>query len=753
MKKLMALLLAATTAISMFATSASALFTINSYAEDEGYLDAYTATSVRLTEQKIIVTQPQHKVGADPIVTEIATIEDLIDFVEHLNFDAPDKAPMIFEAQKEITGNDSLRYGTIYMYDYALDIDPSENRVYEKALEKFDEMINELSRTTPERTDITIADFYKAWEAAYLLQPAKGMTNVTEERLEAIDQVKAISNDVLRFMGYADNAVDRVPDASLFDHISFSEYNMHTLIMDAHKTGRNNTTISNAKTSELVYLYKEYERVFNEVDFVDPTTAENSYNELYDEVIRYKESDFTADNWDKVQEYLSEAEALAAKAVSSIDWNKALTALQSAAGVKGIPVKYMDLQRALMSVYADDKGQSKIEYVQKEYSGLATDNCLYHEADFRVRTDGTKYVYSNEWTDFAINYYGTNTNTIKVIEEYSAYTWVYKLWTDIKKSSTAAKQSEVDEALERFNKAVDRLTPTQGSVAEWRLVMLQNFVDKAKALNEDDFVTTGKKWTTLQEAVADAENTLRKTNPSDGELSKVTLLLENALNDMLKNSKAVPSTMKKELKDLIAKADKLVANVTTQTGAQVVALRDAAAEGSEVYENIVDTYNDPEKATISEVQAAIDALNEAIDDFNKPTGWVLEDGEWFYGDYADGWYQIGDTWYMFNADGTLKVNEWFQVDGTWYWSNENGGLAVGWAKIDGKWYFFNQGNAMKTGWVLSNGSWYYLASSGAMVTGWNWIGGDCYYFYDNGAMAANTTIGGYKVDANGAWVK
>ena len=107
---------------------------------------------------------------------------------------------------------------------------------------------------------------------------------------------------------------------------------------------------------------------------------------------------------------------------------------------------------------------------------------------------------------------------------------------------------------------------------------------------------------------------------------------------------------------------------------------------------------------------------------------------------------------VFNDDGSLKVSEWFQRDGKWYWANENGGLAVGWAKVDGKWYFFKGNNAMKTGWEKVDNNWYYLSSSGAMVTGWNWINGKCYYFYNSGAMAANTTIGGYKVDANGAWI-
>jgi len=732
MKKFLALLLAATTAISMFAASASAVFTIDSYAESEAYLDAYAPVKLRLTTEKIIVTQPQHAIGASDIITEIATVEDLMEFVEHLEFGEPEETPVIFEAMKEITGNDNLRYGKIYMYDYELNIDPSKDKSYAKALEEFDEVVKELLSTTPARTDLTVADFYKAWEEAYLLQPAKGIDNVSEAREEVYNAAKKCGTEVHAYMKSNDNANGQVPNPALFDHVAYAEMNMHTLITDVYKDCRSTSTLNGYTTSQILYLVNEWNRVIEEIEYLDPTAQEEAYIELYDKVSEYVESDYTADNWAKFQDFIAQAEEIAATAVTTQDWTEAVDALNSANSVKGIPVKYADLQKALMSVYADEKGVSKIDYVTKEYSGLPSDHCLYNEADFRVRADGSKYVYSDEWTEFAINYYTTNTNTIKIIDEYSAYTWVYKLWEDIKKSSTAAKQSEVDEALERFNRAIDRLTPTKGSVAEWRLVMLQSYVDKANGLNEDDFVTTSKKWSTLKAAVKDAENTLRKTNPSDGEVSKVTLLLQDALNEMLKGAKAIPTAMKKELKDLISEADKLVTKVTTQTGAQVVALRDASDAGAKVYENIDDTYTNPEKATISEVQAAIDALKEAIDDFNNPKGWVLEDGKWYYGDYADGWYKIGETWFMFNADGTLKVSEWFKVDGKWYWSNSNGGMVVGWAKVDGKWYFFNQGNAMMTGWVKSNGLWYYLTESGAMAT--------------------NTTIDGYKVNENGVWV-
>jgi len=46
-----------------------------------------------------------------------------------------------------------------------------------------------------------------------------------------------------------------------------------------------------------------------------------------------------------------------------------------------------------------------------------------------------------------------------------------------------------------------------------------------------------------------------------------------------------------------------------------------------------------------------------------------------------------------------------------------------------------------------------LKSNGAMATGWYQVGEKWYYSYTNGALAMNTTIGGYTVNASGAWVR
>ena len=70
---------------------------------------------------------------------------------------------------------------------------------------------------------------------------------------------------------------------------------------------------------------------------------------------------------------------------------------------------------------------------------------------------------------------------------------------------------------------------------------------------------------------------------------------------------------------------------------------------------------------------------------------------------------------------------------------------------------------MFTGWLNSNGSWYYMntdegSDNGKMVTGWRVVSGKWYYLStatdsSGGKMLLNTIIDGYRLGADGAWVK
>ena len=138
------------------------------------------------------------------------------------------------------------------------------------------------------------------------------------------------------------------------------------------------------------------------------------------------------------------------------------------------------------------------------------------------------------------------------------------------------------------------------------------------------------------------------------------------------------------------------------------------------------------------------------------TGWFQDGTTWYYlksnGAMATGWLKLGNTWYYLGANGAMRTGWLF--DNVWYYLYDWGGMAnTEWVKVGNTWYYFRGNGRMMTGWLQQGSTWYYLKSSGAMATGWNWVGDKCYYFNSSGKMAANTTVGGYRVNANGEWVR
>ena len=128
---------------------------------------------------------------------------------------------------------------------------------------------------------------------------------------------------------------------------------------------------------------------------------------------------------------------------------------------------------------------------------------------------------------------------------------------------------------------------------------------------------------------------------------------------------------------------------------------------------------------------------------------------------AAGWVQDATTgaWSYTKADGTKAIG-WFQspTSQLWYYMDANGVMqANGWVQDGGSWYFLDASGAMKTGWVYTGGAWYFLKNTagnlGAMQTGWVQTGGKWYYCNASGAMLSNTTVGGYVLGADGAWIK
>ena len=116
----------------------------------------------------------------------------------------------------------------------------------------------------------------------------------------------------------------------------------------------------------------------------------------------------------------------------------------------------------------------------------------------------------------------------------------------------------------------------------------------------------------------------------------------------------------------------------------------------------------------------------------------------------------------------LSVNSHASVDG---WKAENGRwkyykdykVLKSWQKLGDNWYFFNEDGSLKTGWLKDgNNNWYFLdlnsgSNQGVLLSGWQWIDGYCYYFETSdsgtlGRMYADKTVDGYKLNPMGRWV-
>jgi glucan-binding YG repeat protein len=144
------------------------------------------------------------------------------------------------------------------------------------------------------------------------------------------------------------------------------------------------------------------------------------------------------------------------------------------------------------------------------------------------------------------------------------------------------------------------------------------------------------------------------------------------------------------------------------------------------------------------------------------TGWISVDGKWYYLDEKGvmqvGWKLYKDKWYYLDETGAMQTG-WELVNGKWYYLAENGTMVSGWLLENGKWYYLAADGSMKTGWLKSGTKWYYLSSKG-MVTKWSQIGGKWYFFDQNGAMKTGWIKDGekwYYLESSGSmktgWLK
>ena len=405
---------------------------------------------------------------------------------------------------------------------------------------------------------------------------------------------------------------------------------------------------------------------------------------------------------------------------------------------------------------------------------------MYPSADYVQTGNVAEQFPGNELRGSKADTYG-----VAVTDEYEWFLNVYELARAVNGLSDSSSVTGIVDAVnDALVAAVDNLTVTNVATATANSALDEmieyyeeelDFYVTGNGVNEEDFNETYYNAYTKALEIADAAEGATQV----AHARRMVAVAADALTYQGAQT-TVTKTMITDLNEAITSgktALDAIKNSDDYNAAQVTALNKAIAQAQDV----VDIYNgkysssynkvnhasvasvgDKDGIVASDITGAIDAIDSAINYSEIVMGWSKNDaGKWQYGTeegyLSNGWNKIGKTWFYFNADGTAKQSEWFQENGTWYWFNSNCGAATGWAKVDGEWYFFKGNNAMKTGWEKVDGNWYYMASSGKMVTGWCEVNGKWYYFSKAsnslGQMLYSTTVDGYKLGADGAWIK
>ncbi len=584
-------------------------------------------------------------------------------------------------------------------------------------------------------------------------------------------------------------------------------YNIKSLLHDIYSLN-NASEYYYANTSELVYLMQQYDKYIG--NYIDKAEVEGTeWGELMLSVLNAA----TADDFKKSSDYkkymnkvddledayedattlgmIKEAEVgmynlltttssyTASSTADKTELSATLNGLyfnaKSAPGVYSVAPSTVDASRATYTNY---------NYVVAVVDTDAKDNpyafstslkpgyySLYPMADY----------IDNDTTTPNSNYNGNvaskDFNGKYATEEYEWFWNVYQL--AVKMSGTNKYQGAVDAINEALNDAVSNLTVTTSPAAvdtgamEDAVAKYEGKIDTdynegyyAKYTQANDYaenVAEGKWQTRIAAMITGVAG---EALTYQGTQVTVTKNDMKTVEEAIKNGKTALKAIKEDANYNAAQVTAL--NKAIAAAEDLVSLYEGTYGTTKSVQSVNKVYTrlvgDKDQMVKSDLTKAIEAIDAAINYSEIVMGWSKnEAGKWQYGTeegyLSNGWNQVdgGKTWFYFNEDGTAKQSEWWNDNGTWYWFNSNCGAATGWAKVDGEWYFFKGNNAMKTGWEKVDGNWYYMASSGKMVTGWCEIGGKWYYFSKKsnslGQMLYNTTVDGYKLDANGVWVK
>lgn len=159
-------------------------------------------------------------------------------------------------------------------------------------------------------------------------------------------------------------------------------------------------------------------------------------------------------------------------------------------------------------------------------------------------------------------------------------------------------------------------------------------------------------------------------------------------------------------------------------------------------------------------------------DGSLKTGWVKRDKDWYYLDpqtlwYRSGWFQDTDgKWYYLSPKTGKMHTDWVWDSGNWYYCGQGGSICRdGWYPVYpassggvaqvGDWNgfrYFRADGTMATGWVMLNHAWHYFKEDGGPYHGWLLWKNEWYYI-KQGRMLTNTSVDGFYLGKNGAWIQ
>ncbi|MGI5895244.1 MAG: hypothetical protein ACOX6P_11775 [Candidatus Merdivicinus sp.] len=619
---------------------------------------------------------------------------------------------------------------TYYIYDYKVQKGSGDN---EGSLANIEDAMG------TEGLKQAVADYLNKGNAS-------GTIHYEEDDYSAADSTRQAV--ITEFLAVLDDANDMVKNETLknfYDEDEVAAFKLDIMVNEIAGLDDSGLTIANYHTSQLAYYVSEYNRLLGEDGAISPNYSwEEKYEEELAKADDLVEDDYSAPNWIKVQNQLD----LAAGYAADGDYDKAYDAVNYIfTDIETKTPSYSDLKKALQGLFDNDTSFNNALPAWSS-TGVKVENVKPYGT-----IEGVKYSYlstdyddKDQWYEFA----GRSTNPDGVNYVAGAYRKAMAVYVDCTKSTTRkfVAQSTVDKALDDLNAAILALDPNY-TTPEWVVVKLQTLLDEANALVETDYRTTATYWKEFVKARDAVENLLASDNIKDSVGESYYDDLKAAMNDLSKCQKTVDTATKNDLKVAMKEAETLLKDKDNKSANQIIALEDALAAAEKVYGK--------SGKTISAYESATEALNTAIAGYNQIQGWYMDGGKWYYGvgdSKATGWLNVGGTWYYLNTDGSMATG-WLNLNGTWYYLNANGSMATGWLNLNGTYYYLKSWGGMATGWNMVNGTWYYMQPSGAMVAnGWYSIGGKSYYFYSWGGMAANTTTpDGYKVGADGAWIK